>query len=238
MMFLDCPACLDQDGALRCGLPAEVRCRFTMRSTDGPVESAMIRCPAGHYFCGPIESFTWDGKDRHDPGSAAVTARAGRDSVQGGHDGRNGTDGSAVRHFPAEAERRHRRPNTAPAYYLGHPAALWITIMRPRRRPAAARYPAGPGDLVTPPASAVPRSHHVGLLWAAWAMITPGHGQSRTKASRSGPADLPRPGQKGVIRPLPAHTSGGGTLPGPESLAGGRPDLRASISVKPSGGGT
>ena len=131
MMFLDCPACLDQDGALRCGLPAEVRCRFTMRSTDGPVESAMIRCPAGHYFCGPIESFTWDGKDRHDPGSAAVTARAGRDSVQGGHDGRNGTDGSAVRHFPAEAERRYRRPNTAPAYYLGHPAALtYVPIAR------------------------------------------------------------------------------------------------------------
>ena len=26
-------------GAARCGLPAEVRCRFTMRSTDGPIES-------------------------------------------------------------------------------------------------------------------------------------------------------------------------------------------------------
>ena len=60
MMFLDCPAYLDQDGAVRCGLPAEVRCRFTMRSTDGPVESAMIRCPAGHSFSGPIESLTWD----------------------------------------------------------------------------------------------------------------------------------------------------------------------------------
>jgi hypothetical protein len=42
MMFLDCPAYLDHNGALRCGLPAEVRCRFTMHSTDGPVESAMI----------------------------------------------------------------------------------------------------------------------------------------------------------------------------------------------------
>jgi hypothetical protein len=41
MMFLDCPAYLDQYGALRCGLPAEVSCRFTMHSTDGPVESAM-----------------------------------------------------------------------------------------------------------------------------------------------------------------------------------------------------
>ena len=35
MMFLDCPAYLDKDGALGCGLPAEVRYRFTMRSTDG-----------------------------------------------------------------------------------------------------------------------------------------------------------------------------------------------------------
>jgi len=36
MMFLDCPAYLDQDSAARCGLPAEVRCRFTLRSTGGP----------------------------------------------------------------------------------------------------------------------------------------------------------------------------------------------------------
>src|ERR1700747_681625 len=47
MMFLACPAYLDHDGPLRCGLPAEVSCRFTMHSTDGPLESAMIRCPAG-----------------------------------------------------------------------------------------------------------------------------------------------------------------------------------------------
>ena len=134
MMFLDCPAWLDQQGAVRCGLPAEVRCRFTMRSTDGPIESAMIRCPAGHYFCGAIESLTWNGKDNHDPGRAAVTSRAGRDSVQGSHDGRDGRDGSATRHFPAEPEPGFSRPNTAPAYYLGHPARLWVTVMRPRRR--------------------------------------------------------------------------------------------------------
>ncbi len=35
MMFLDCPAYPDEDGALRCGLPAGVRYRFTMRSTGG-----------------------------------------------------------------------------------------------------------------------------------------------------------------------------------------------------------
>ena len=57
-MFLDCPAYLDRDGAKRCGLPAEVRCRFILRSTEGPLESAMIRCPADHWFTGPIESLT------------------------------------------------------------------------------------------------------------------------------------------------------------------------------------
>jgi hypothetical protein len=58
LMFLDCPAYLDRDGSQRCGLPAEVRCRFIMRSTDGPLESAMIRCPAGHSFNGPVEFLT------------------------------------------------------------------------------------------------------------------------------------------------------------------------------------
>ena len=27
------------------------------------------------------------------------------------------------------------RPNSAPAYYLGHPADRWITVMLPRCRP-------------------------------------------------------------------------------------------------------
>ncbi len=141
MMFLDCPAYLDQDGALRCGLPAEVRCRFTMRSNDGPVEAAMIRCPAGHYFCGAIESLTWDGKDTHDPDPAGPGSRAGRDSLQRGHDGRHGGDRSRSGDVPAEPDRDVRRPNTAPAYYLGRPAALWITAIRPRRRRTAPDHP-------------------------------------------------------------------------------------------------
>ncbi len=53
--FLDCPAYLDEEGTVRCGLPAEVTCRFIMDSTDGPLESVMIRCPAGHTFNAPIE---------------------------------------------------------------------------------------------------------------------------------------------------------------------------------------
>jgi hypothetical protein len=54
-MFLDCPAYLDEQGIARCGLPAEVINRFTMRSTDGLLESATIRCPVGHLFRGPVE---------------------------------------------------------------------------------------------------------------------------------------------------------------------------------------
>ena len=69
MMFLDCPASLDQDGAVRCGLPAEVRCRFTMRSTDGPLESVMIRCAVGHCFSGPIGFLIPARAGHHDPGT-------------------------------------------------------------------------------------------------------------------------------------------------------------------------
>jgi len=58
--FLDCPEYLDKTGAARCGLPAEVEYRYTVRSTDGPLESARIRCPRGHCFNGPIESLIWD----------------------------------------------------------------------------------------------------------------------------------------------------------------------------------
>jgi hypothetical protein len=57
-VFLNCPAYLDNDGATRCGLPAEVETQYAIRSTDGPLESAKIRCPRGHWFNGPIESLT------------------------------------------------------------------------------------------------------------------------------------------------------------------------------------
>jgi len=60
IMFLVCPAYMDRDGAVRCGLPAEVSCRFIMNSTDGPLESVMIRCPSGHCFNGPIEFLAFE----------------------------------------------------------------------------------------------------------------------------------------------------------------------------------
>lgn len=55
MVFLDCPAYLDRDGAHRCALPAEVEDRTTMHSSDGPAEILKIRCPAGHWFNGPVD---------------------------------------------------------------------------------------------------------------------------------------------------------------------------------------
>lgn len=70
-MFLDCPAYLDEVGLVRCGLPAEVRRRFIMRSTDGPLESVMIRCPAGHFFNAPIEFLKIDEHPGTAPGRPA-----------------------------------------------------------------------------------------------------------------------------------------------------------------------
>jgi hypothetical protein len=75
-MFLDCPAWLDQDGTVRCGLPAEVRGLYTMWSTGGPAECAMIRCPAGHWFNGPIEFLTWESSDKHPQGIIGAAAQA------------------------------------------------------------------------------------------------------------------------------------------------------------------
>ena len=69
--FLDCPAYMDARGAVRCDLPAEVKDWYAMRSTDGPLECARIRCPRGHMFNGPVESLT-----RHkEPVSSPLRAR-------------------------------------------------------------------------------------------------------------------------------------------------------------------
>lgn len=136
VMFLDCPAYLDDGRTVRCGLPAEVRCRFIMRSTDGPLESAMIRCPAGHSFNGAIESLTWKISQQQAPGQAGVSASARPGCLLGPHEGRSGGGRFAVPD-PGEPEREARRPHGAPAYYLGRPARLCIAAMRPRRRHAS-----------------------------------------------------------------------------------------------------
>ena len=91
-----------------------------MHSTDEPLECAMIRCPAGHYFNGSIESLTWEGR-------------------------------SAPRHSRAEPD--IARPNTAPAYYLGHPARLWISVIRRRR--TTPDHPTHPPTVLAPGQSVI-----------------------------------------------------------------------------------
>ena len=103
-----------------------------MRSSGGPLESAMIRCSAGHWSNGPIESLTWERAGKHDPGTAAVAATASLPGLTGSHDGPHGTGGSLIQD-PGGPGQAIRRPNTAPAYYLGRPASLWITALSPRR---------------------------------------------------------------------------------------------------------
>jgi len=131
--FFDCPAYLDEDGAARCGLPAEVRSRFTIRSTDGPLGSAMIRCPLGHWFNGPIEFLTWESKNQHHPGNAKAVPSKKRDRLNGRHDGPHGEGGLASQGFRKEPEQQFFRTTGAPAYYLGRPAHVWITAMSPHR---------------------------------------------------------------------------------------------------------
>jgi hypothetical protein len=78
-MFLDCPAYMDHQGGTRCGLPAEIEHRYSVRSTDGDLDSAKIRCPRGHWFNGPLESLTWgqpsvSGPDQARPGARRAFA--------------------------------------------------------------------------------------------------------------------------------------------------------------------
>ncbi len=71
-VFLDCPAYMDSRGTRRCGLPAEVEFLYSMKSTDGLLESAKIRCPRGHFFNGPVEALV--------PESQAATPAVGVNS--------------------------------------------------------------------------------------------------------------------------------------------------------------
>jgi hypothetical protein len=66
-MLVGCPALAGHDGAARCGLPAAVEARYTIRSTDGPLEGIKIRCPRGHWFNGSAESLLAPGVQRDRP---------------------------------------------------------------------------------------------------------------------------------------------------------------------------
>ena len=133
MMFLDCPACPDEEGTARCGLPAEVRCRFTIRSSDGHLEAAMIRCPSGHWSTGqssPSRGTAGTSTTRPIP----EVLRRPDSCLKGSHAGPGGRGGSVSPDFPEQPEQEVHRPNGTPAYYLARPACLYITAMIPRRR--------------------------------------------------------------------------------------------------------
>jgi len=99
----------------------------------------MIRCPAGHWSNGPTESLTWERAGEHVPGTAAAASTASPPRLKGSHDGHHGTGGRLIQD-PGGPGQAVRRPNTAPAYYLGRPASLWITAVSPRRTgPASTR---------------------------------------------------------------------------------------------------
>jgi hypothetical protein len=83
VMFLDCPEYMDRHGTARCGLPAAVEYRYTMQSTDGPLESVRIRCPRGHFLNGPLEFLTWE-KAGSTPGRAAAINDQDAASRRGG----------------------------------------------------------------------------------------------------------------------------------------------------------
>jgi hypothetical protein len=84
VMFVDCPAYMNQYGVLRCGLPAEIEYRYTIGSTDGPLESAKIRCPRGHWFNGPVESLTWRKDPNQELAPDTTTAGGTPHSARGG----------------------------------------------------------------------------------------------------------------------------------------------------------
>jgi len=152
MMFLDCPAYLDQDGTARCGLPAEIRCRFTMRSTDGPIECAMIRCPAGHGFNGSIESLTWDGTDQHDPDAAGLGSRAGRDTLQHRHGGREvSADPPRAPFTPSLNKMVNAGTALRPTIWATPPPCGSPSCARAASAPPAGTRSRPPSPAVTPP---------------------------------------------------------------------------------------
>jgi hypothetical protein len=90
--FLDCPAYMVDDGAVRCGLPAAVERWYAAESTSGPLENAKIRCPRGHDFNGPVKflTITSAGQPVGSGGCAAGAANGGQAGRCGQRDDHRG----------------------------------------------------------------------------------------------------------------------------------------------------
>ena len=52
---------MDMTTCPECGVPAEVRDRHVLLSTDGPIEHARVRCAGGHCFFLPVERLACSG---------------------------------------------------------------------------------------------------------------------------------------------------------------------------------
>ena len=100
---------------------------------------AILNTGAGHWFDGPIESLTWESSQKPAPGPGRNRPSARPDCCPGWHEGRADGGWLAVP-CPRKPEREARRPNGAPAYYLGRPAHIYITAMRPPHRHAASDH--------------------------------------------------------------------------------------------------
>jgi hypothetical protein len=74
--LLDCPALLDDDNLIRCGLPAEVEYRHAVMSTAGPLDMIKTSCPRRHWFIGPVETLTVKPPPVSPEHSVTVTAAA------------------------------------------------------------------------------------------------------------------------------------------------------------------
>ena len=89
--FLDCPAYLDPYGTARCGLPAVVEYRYPIRSSEGMLDGAKIRCPRGHWFLGPVDALTVP----EGPGSAVRAVAREGSAREGSARGGSARGGSA-----------------------------------------------------------------------------------------------------------------------------------------------
>ena len=144
MMFLDCPAYLDQEGTVtvRAARRGQVPLHHALNRRAGrkrhdqvPGRPLLLR---GHLI--PHLGRQRTGTTRTLPGPGS---RAGRDSLQRGPDGRHWGGGSAHWDVPPGRNRQPAAPSfeqSLPPTTWGRPADLWITAMHPRRRRTASRH--------------------------------------------------------------------------------------------------
>ena len=171
MMFLDCPAYLDQDGIIRCGLPAEVRCRSHVlhRRAAGQRHD---QTPAGHWFNGTSSGLCVHGCG--DYGGVAFCA-GGFSSGGPWRVSRGAPSSCALRVSPAhrsylsavQPQRRTSRCQVS-GWLIVHNRSVAVAASVPGARdPRASRRPATPARTVRNSASI--RSHNSARVGSATA---------------------------------------------------------------------